>query len=340
MRISQDSRYTSFTELVQEVGNVLFDVNARATGDVERDDSGVLNVRESANACLEVLPKLNAGLDVNCKFGGPSQFEYTQELGVFDLLDIGLYHGWVVGDEDERAHAAIAHLSYNQIVEKLIAYQELATMPSNESSSPEAMEEGALIAEFMDRTASQLSHEGLAKLQQAVSERQLVIFYRNGHFSTMVRYEGQLYLLCTDLGFATSHVIWERLDEVNGNTTHCDAGFQVSTAGSEEAGAYAAAMAAQEQMYAQDLDAGALMGASGEPPDADMLLALQLSQEDQGAAAATTATAQAGAVAGLSEDELLAMRLMEEQVQEQEQQQAQAQAQSQAQPVQPVGAQV
>merc|ERR1719221_2266210 len=125
----------------------------------------------------------------------------------------------------------------------------------------------------MDRTGTQLSYEGLAALREDVRERQLAVFYRNGHFNTMIRHDdGQLYLLCTDLGFATSHVIWERLNEVNGDNPHCDACFQESTAENAEAEALAAAMAMQERhLAAQFGPESGLSPAFGEP-DADMLL--------------------------------------------------------------------
>ena len=45
---------------------------------------------------MTVLPKLATGLDVNVRFTGVSDFEYTPECSVFDLLGIPLYHGWLV----------------------------------------------------------------------------------------------------------------------------------------------------------------------------------------------------------------------------------------------------
>ena len=45
---------------------------------------------------MAVLHKLQTGLDVNVKFTGVRVFEYTPECLVFDLLDIPLYHGWLV----------------------------------------------------------------------------------------------------------------------------------------------------------------------------------------------------------------------------------------------------
>jgi hypothetical protein len=34
-----------------------------------------------------------------------------------------------------------------------------------------------------------------------VSEGELCVFFRNNHFCTMCRYDGELYLLVTDVGF-------------------------------------------------------------------------------------------------------------------------------------------
>ena len=50
------------------------------------------NVREA----IDLLPKLQTGLDVNVKFSSVSDFEYTKGCIVFDLFNIALYHGWLV----------------------------------------------------------------------------------------------------------------------------------------------------------------------------------------------------------------------------------------------------
>lgn len=312
LQISQDTRYISFTELLQMVTNILFDANASSgTSSTSTRD---LNVRENLTACLEILPRLNVGLDVNCKFAGPQEFEYTQELAVFDLLDINLFHGWVVSRQDTKAFGIFGHLSYNQIVEKLIAFEEAqqrivdaskgkdptqaspeaaqdgkdagadsaVPRPGTPGSDPETLkivDEGLTVKEFMDRTASQLSYEGLLALHEVVRERELAVFFRNSHFSTILKYQGDLYLLCTDIAFAQSHIVWEKLDEVDGNTTLCDAMFKENPEGmTDEAVALAAAQAAQE------VDLAALQGSAGTANqatmDADAMLAWQMMQED------------------------------------------------------------
>uniref|UniRef100_A0A8C0TWT0 Ubiquitin carboxyl-terminal hydrolase n=1 Tax=Cyanistes caeruleus TaxID=156563 RepID=A0A8C0TWT0_CYACU len=69
---------------------------------------------------MTVLPKLSTGLDVNVRFTGVSDFEYTPECIVFDLLNIPLYHGWLVDPQSPEQVQAVGKLSYNQLVEKII----------------------------------------------------------------------------------------------------------------------------------------------------------------------------------------------------------------------------
>lgn len=309
INISSDARYITFDECVQLVTNFLFDVNAGVSGG-DSTSSQAATVRENLGSCLEILPKLNVGLDVNCKFGGTKEFEYTQEMVVFDLTDIRLFHGWVVSDQDEKAHKAFAHLSYNQVVEKLIAYedaqQRLLSSPAGASpgegggedesaacaaaAAPEAsptsespdvdtqaaIADGILIKEFMDRTGSQFSYEGLLELHRDVRERELAVFFRNSHFNAMLKYQGDLFLLCTDIAFGSSHFCWEKLDEVDGDTSYCDVDFRFSTAGDEESAAIAAAQAMQDSELA---------GSGGdrtadEQAALDTMMAWQLQQEE------------------------------------------------------------
>mmetsp|Transcript_56166 Transcript_56166/g.100041 ORF Transcript_56166/g.100041 Transcript_56166/m.100041 type:complete len:392 (-) Transcript_56166:327-1502(-) len=278
LKINPDARYISFFELVDLVSNWLFESNEDNGGD--STSSRAVNLRENLSSCLEILPKLNVGLDVNVKFGGVIDFEYTQETTVFDLLDIMLFHGWVIGQEDTKSYEAFGHLSYNQVVERLIAHEELQQSLSSgnplDAESQKKLEEGMLIKDFFDRTASQISYEGLLALHETVRERQIGVFFRNSHFNTMLKYEGKLYLLCTDIAFGNSNLCWERFDEVDGDTEYVDADFRVTAEAegglsAEDAAAIAAAEAAE---------VAAVSGQGPPPGDADAQLAWQMMQED------------------------------------------------------------
>jgi hypothetical protein len=49
------------------------------------------------------------------------------------------------------------------------------------------LEEGPVLDEFFNSTASQLTYYGLVKLHEGLRERQLCVFFRNNHFSTLLK---------------------------------------------------------------------------------------------------------------------------------------------------------
>ncbi|MED6167678.1 hypothetical protein PIB30_004895 [Stylosanthes scabra] len=88
-------------------------------------------------------------------------------------------------------------------------------------------EQGELIKSFMRNTASQLTFYGLFCLQDGLKERELCVFFRNNHFSTMFKFEGELYLLATDQGYINQpDLVWEKLNEVNGDTIFMTSNFK------------------------------------------------------------------------------------------------------------------
>ncbi|KAK7406189.1 hypothetical protein VNO78_07809 [Psophocarpus tetragonolobus] len=88
-------------------------------------------------------------------------------------------------------------------------------------------EQGELIKSFLRNNASQLTIYGLFCLQDGLKERELCVFFRNNHFSTMFKYEGELYLLATDQGYLNQpDLVWEKLNEVNGDTLFMTSNFK------------------------------------------------------------------------------------------------------------------
>ena len=49
-----------------------------------------------------------------------SDFEYTKDCIIFDILNISLYHGWLLDPQEEDVATAVHSLSYNQLVETII----------------------------------------------------------------------------------------------------------------------------------------------------------------------------------------------------------------------------
>uniref|UniRef100_A0A2K6GV95 Ubiquitin carboxyl-terminal hydrolase n=1 Tax=Propithecus coquereli TaxID=379532 RepID=A0A2K6GV95_PROCO len=169
---------------------------------------------------MAILHKLQTGLDVNVRFTGVRVFEYTPECIVFDLLDIPLYHGWLVDPQIDDIVKAVGNCSYNQLVEKIISCKQ--------SDNSELVSEGFVAEQFLNNTATQLTYHGLCELTSTVQEGELCVFFRNNHFSTMTKYKGQLYLLVTDQGFLTEEkIVWESLHNVDGDGNFCDSEFHL-----------------------------------------------------------------------------------------------------------------
>lgn len=53
-------------------------------------------------------------------FHSVSAFEFTSVLGVFDLFEISLYHGWLVDPRDTELASIVGDRTYNRLVEEII----------------------------------------------------------------------------------------------------------------------------------------------------------------------------------------------------------------------------
>ncbi|XP_006831665.1 PREDICTED: protein FAM63B isoform X2 [Chrysochloris asiatica] len=202
-------------QLMEYLGDYMLDAKPKEISEIQR-----LNYEQNMSDAMAILHKLQTGLDVNVKFTGVRVFEYTPECIVFDLLDIPLYHGWLVDPQIDDIVKAVGNCSYNQLVEKIISCKQ--------SDNSELVSEGFVAEQFLNNTATQLTYHGLCELTSTVQEGELCVFFRNNHFSTMTKYKGQLYLLVTDQGFLTEEkVVWESLHNVDGDGNFCDSEFHL-----------------------------------------------------------------------------------------------------------------
>ena len=100
------SEIVSAEKLMEYIGDsMLSNVPTNLSGE------GRLNYEQNMNDAMAVLPKLQTGLDVNVKFTGVKDFEYTPECIIFDLLRIPLFHGWLVDPQTPDVVSAIGIFS-------------------------------------------------------------------------------------------------------------------------------------------------------------------------------------------------------------------------------------
>ncbi|XP_010753802.1 ubiquitin carboxyl-terminal hydrolase MINDY-1 [Larimichthys crocea] len=260
-------------DLMAHLGECVLSVTPR-----EKADGMELNFQQNMSDAMAVLPKLSTGLDVNVRFTGVTDFEYTPECIVFDLLDIPLYHGWLVDPQSPEMVASVGKLSYNQLVEKIIDYKH--------SADSSRVSEGLVAEQFLESTATQLSYHGLCELNTAAKEGEISVFFRNNHFSTMIKHKGHLYLLVTDQGFLQEErLVWESLHNVEGDGNFCDSDFRLCHPPQRAPPTAALPPSAQEQQRQIDQDylvAVSLQQQQGGAPGplSDLELARQLQQEE------------------------------------------------------------
>lgn len=120
------------------------------------------------------------------------------------------------GNEEEDVVAAIV----SELVTRAAnASEEYKDKDGCESSRRESsavfgnvLAERYVLDDFLASSASQLTKGGLASALAKVNERELVVFFRNNHFSTAFKLNGVLYNLVTDLGYlGEPDVVWEVL---------------------------------------------------------------------------------------------------------------------------------
>ncbi|KAM9776869.1 ubiquitin carboxyl-terminal hydrolase MINDY-1 isoform 1-T8 [Syngnathus typhle] len=260
-------------DLMAHLGECVLSVTPR-----EKTDGMRLNFQQNMGDAMAVLPKLSTGLDVNVRFTSVTDFEYTPECIVFDLLDIPLYHGWLVDPQSPEMVAAVGKLSYNQLVEKII--------DCKHSVDSAQVSEGLVAEHFLETTATQLSYHGLCELNAAAKEGEMCVFFRNNHFSTMIKHKGHLYLLVTDQGFLREEgLVWESLHNVEGDGNFCNSDFRLCHPPRKEAVAPPPPCDQRQQrqidqdyLVAVSLQQESGGGASG--PLGDLELARQLQQEE------------------------------------------------------------
>jgi len=254
--IHTDYAHISTEQLMTLIGDYLLTLSPKF-----EDDGLRKNNEKNRSDAIAMFPQLQVGLDVNVKFKDIHDFEFTRELLIFDLLNINLCHGWLVDPVDKINYKLLVDelSSYNRVVEKLVVLETLksslkstnstntsdvhtqnstqvTTTPGSDESLnlssdqqlkyETTLKEGALLNKFMSDTASQLTFYGLTQLYDKVKEHELAVFFRNNHFNTLYKHNNHLYILVTDLGYLTEpNVVWEKLDQIDGDTQFVDSEF-------------------------------------------------------------------------------------------------------------------
>ncbi len=139
--IHQDNRIITLPNLLEITANFV----------LETPESPSIQSQVQLNEVLQLLPGLINGLDLNVRFTGVNDFEFTRELSVFDIAQVPILHGWILDRQDVEAAEVIGRTSYNQLLNQLIEYKSLIDavkttpsppVPVNFQSSEESVNSG------------------------------------------------------------------------------------------------------------------------------------------------------------------------------------------------------
>ncbi|GAV55719.1 hypothetical protein ZYGR_0AY01110 [Zygosaccharomyces rouxii] len=169
------------------------------------------------NQLFQILPQLHTGLNVNPIFNG--SFEDGIEMAIFRLYNVGIVHGWIIdGDNDPIAQEHVSKYSYENAQKILLQSYDIQNGSYSPPNSQEIVEDANYIRAFLARSATQLTDYGLVHLKEILVEKSYAVLFRNDHFSTIYKYEGELFTLVTDLGYRNrSDIVWQSLRSVNGS---------------------------------------------------------------------------------------------------------------------------
>ncbi|KAL0727235.1 hypothetical protein Bca4012_023328 [Brassica carinata] len=139
--------------------------------------------------------------------------------------------------------------------------------------------EGELIKNFLNNNTSQLTFPGLFFLEQGLEEGELCVFFRNNHFYTMLKYDNELYNLVTDQGYLNERdLVWEKLNEVNGDSVFVNGDFKVFKCESDNWNQENALSKTADYIYSINSSASK----EGMEVDPDLKMAMELQEQELG----------------------------------------------------------
>lgn len=156
--------------------------------------------------------------------GRAGGFENTADMKLYRTFNIPLVHGWLP-EADSEAAAAFTRVAKSYETSQYVQFQEEELDAKLQSGEPLTEDEQQMftdihaIKEFLNSWPTQLTDHGLKILRNSFQSGQVVILFRNDHFSTLFKdpRTDKLLTLVTDQGYSShDEIVWESLVDVHG----------------------------------------------------------------------------------------------------------------------------
>ena len=178
------------------------------------------------NQLQQILLQMYSGLDINPGFNG--SFEDSTEISIFRLFNVGIVHGWIIDAEnDPVAYDHVSKYTYHGAQRVLVQSYDIKKSTGGANGQPlqlfenqtadQILSDSNYIKAFLARSATQLTDSGLAHLRELQVEKSFCVLFRNDHFYTLFKNDGELYTLVDDPAFKDdTDVVWKSLKSVSG----------------------------------------------------------------------------------------------------------------------------
>ena len=219
--------YNQLMERVIELTCAAEEAEAKAEAKTPKRDSDSVEVPsfDAGEGGRDASTRPDASTRMN---RSPSEEEMVRRAMRLSLEEAGANAGG--NEEEEDVVAAIVSELVSRASNAVAEYEDKCESSRRESSRGSAyladvLAERYALDDFLASSASQLTRGGLASALDRVNERELVVFFRNNHFSTAFKLDGVLYNLVTDQGYlGEPDVVWEVLAVGEAAGTKGDAG--------------------------------------------------------------------------------------------------------------------
>ena len=219
--------YNQLMERVIELTCAAEEAEAKAEAKTSERDSDSVEVPsfDAGEGGRDASTRPDASTRMN---RSPSEEEMVRRAMRLSLEEAGANAGG--NEEEEDVVAAIVSELVSRASNAVAEYEDKCESSRRESSRGSAyladvLAERYALDDFLASSASQLTRGGLASALDRVNERELVVFFRNNHFSTAFKLDGVLYNLVTDQGYlGEPDVVWEVLAVGEAAGTKGDAG--------------------------------------------------------------------------------------------------------------------
>lgn len=165
----------------------------------------------SLSELLENLPLLHTGLNVNPNLT-TGEFSPTDLASIlFRKFRLNFNHGWCLDQVDSEGFTE----DFDRLVDVMTRLQTFDEIQDFISGLDPAK---TLVQQWLDLNKTQLTKNGLKKLNINLQPEEFTVFFRNNHFNTLYkRADNDFYLLITDASFSSNNdVVWQSLISVLG----------------------------------------------------------------------------------------------------------------------------